>query len=155
MRNFRILFSLLSILFLFSANAMAIEKIAPDPAAVEVLNGFLAALSTPQEPAREAAVIPFVHKSLLGKDGKLAPNVKSFSYKKSSNGIQFYKVPAEVTEVHKGNVLTVGFKETAEKGRKDKYFINKINPANGRPAPVIIFFPDGGGSPKILDFGSL
>ncbi len=153
---YRKMLACLFCLMFAATSASAIEKSTPDPAGVQVLNSFLSSLATPQEPARENAVLPFVHKSLLSKDGKgLAPNIKNFSYKKASANLKFYKVPAEVTEVHKGNTVTVGFKETAETGHRDKYFINKIDPKNGRPAPIIIFFPQGGGSPKVIDFGSL
>jgi len=97
-----------------------------------------------------------VHKSLLTSNGKdLSSNVKNFSYKKACDNIKFYKIPAVITEVHKGNTYTVGFKETAQLGRSDKYFIAKKDGVGGMPAPIIIFFPQDGSSPKILNMGSL
>lgn len=100
--------------------------------------------------------MPLVHKTLLSGDGKdLAATIKPYSYKKAVTGAPFYKLPIEITEVHKGNVTTVGFKETAEKGRKDKYFVAKKDAAAGRPAPIIVFWPEDGSEPKVIDMGSL
>ncbi|MBP7283942.1 MAG: hypothetical protein KBA66_20320 [Leptospiraceae bacterium] len=65
------------------------------------------------------------------------------------------KLVVELGDVHKGTFSTVGFKETAEKGRRDKYFIKKKEGLNGMPAPIHVFIPENGGAPKIYDFGGL
>lgn len=134
----------------------AIKKIPADPKAVKLVGQVLKALATADAGKRLAAVLPLVHKSLRTADGKdLARTVKDYSYKKATTGAQHYIYPPEIFEVHQGNTVTVGFKETAERGRKDKYFVKKKAGVAGRPAPIIIFWPEGGGAPRVLDFGSL
>jgi hypothetical protein len=49
----------------------------------------------------------------------------------------------------------MGFKETAERGRIDKYFIAKRRGIAGVPAPLHIFWPETGGKPKLINIGSL
>ncbi|MBI2267285.1 MAG: hypothetical protein HYU64_19325 [Armatimonadetes bacterium] len=158
MRRFRFL-TVLSVLLLaifFVYEARSIEKISPDPRGVALVDELVKALSVSDENARLNAVLPLVHKSLLSRDGKdLDRNVKEFSYKKAYQNVKFYKQPVEIHEVHKGNVMTIGFKETAERGRRDKYFIKKKDGINGMPAPIHIFWPENGGDPKVVDMGSL
>lgn len=133
----------------------SVERIDPDPAAVELLNSLLKALMLEDEGQRLAAVLPLVHKSLITRDGKdLERSVKDFSYKKASAGARLYAFPVEITEVHKGNSLTIGFKETAETGRVDKYFLAKRSGVAGRPAPIHVFW-DSQGKPKVTNMGSL
>lgn len=134
---------------------LAIEKIEPDPAAVELLNQLLQALQIADADKRLAAVLPLVHKSLLTTDGKdLARTTKDFSYKKACSGAALYASPVVITEVHKGSQTTIGFKETAESGRTDKYFLAKKEGVAGRPAPIHVFW-DSQGKPKIVNMGSL
>lgn len=134
----------------------AIEKIPADPKAVKLCSDLLAALSKEDEAQRIAATVPLLHKSLLTADGKdLAREVREFSFKKASAGARFYKQPAEIFEVHKGLEQTVGFGNTAERGRVDKYFVQKKEGAAGRPAPLHVFWPNEGGEPKLINIGSL
>jgi hypothetical protein len=133
-----------------------IQKIEPDPKAVKLCTDLLAALTLEGEAARLKAVLPLLHKSLLTADGKdLDPMVRNFSYKKAVTGAPLYKQPADIFEVHKGNDSTVGFGATAERGRTDKYFVNKKDGQPGRPAPLHVFWPNGGGEPKLVNIGSL
>ena len=133
----------------------AVEKISPDPRGVELVNKLVAALLIQDPDARVKAVIPLVHKSLLNNDGTdLSINVKPWSYKKAYQNVKFYCYPVKIHEVHKGRVYTIGFKETAEKGRTDKYFVKKKPGVNGMPAPVHVFFPSDGGDPKVVNMGS-
>lgn len=135
--------------------ALAVEKIEPDPAAVELLNRLLLALLLEDPDQRLAAVLPLVHKSLLTSNGKdLARSTKDFSYKKACAGAKLYVQPVEITEVHKGKVLTIGFQETAESGRTDKYFLAKKAGVGGLPAPIHVFW-DSQGKPKVTNMGSL
>lgn len=135
---------------------LAIEKIAPDPAAAKLVNDFMTALTIADEAERLQAILPLVHNSLKTNDKKdLFSSVKQFSYKRAVNMIKLYKIPVELGEVHKGTDSTVGFKETAEVGRRDKYFVKKKEGVNGLPAPIHVFIPKSGGTPKIYDFGSL
>lgn len=153
-------FILILILSLYLLNAFihvaAIEKISPDPKGTELVNNLLKALSIEDPEERLKAVIPLVHKSLLTSDGQdLSRDTKDFSYKKAYNNVKFYQIPVSIYQVHKGNVMTIGFQETAERGRIDKYFVNKKPGVNGRPAPIHVFWPDGGGAPSVVNMGSL
>jgi len=132
----------------------AIEKIPPDPKGVQLCNDVLAALSIADETQRIKALVPLLHKSLLNGDD-LDDNVRQWSYKKAVQNVKFYAQPADIKEVHKGNVLTIGYGATAERGRRDKYFVKKKPGQAGMPAPLAIFWPEGGGEPKVIDIGSL
>jgi len=52
-------------------------------------------------------------------------------------------------------VTQVGFRETAESGRTDKYFVTKKAGVPGLPAPLHVFWPSDGGAPKLINIGSL
>lgn len=66
-----------------------------------------------------------------------------------------YKVPVEITRVAPGNERTIGFRDTAERGRVDRYFVAKRRGVSGLPAPLHVFFPADGGAPSVVDMGSL
>lgn len=145
------------LLFLLLAGSVqAVEKISPDPKAVELCTKFLQALLLEDETARLQAVMPLLHPSMYSNDKKgLAPNVRDFSYKKACGGVKFYAIPAEITEVHQGKVQTISVGETAERGRIDKYFVAKAAGQNGMPAPLHVFWPENGGPPVLVNIGSL
>lgn len=152
MRNFIWIFLLITL----TQALWAIEKIDPDPKASALCESFLKACQIEDPQARLAAIIPLVHKSMLTRDGKdLDRNTKDFSYKKACGAAKLYALPVQISEVHKGNVTTIGFKETAETGRTDKYFVAKKDGVQGRPAPLHVFWPQNGGEPKLVNFGSL
>lgn len=134
----------------------AIEKIKPDARAVDLVNRLLAALALENPDARLKAVLPLVHTSLKTADGSdLDDNVKPWSYKKAWQNVKFYANPAQIYEVHKGRPVTIGFGPTAERGRKDKYFVKKKGGVAGRPAPIVVFWPESGGAPTVVGMGSL
>jgi hypothetical protein len=142
-------------LFLVSP-ARSIEKIKPDGQAVKLVNRLLKALSIEDYDQRVKAVLPLVHKSLKTSDGRgLDGNIERFSFKKAYQNVKFYRIPISIYEVHKGRPVTIGFRETAERGRKDKYFVNKKDGVAGRPAPITVFWPEKGGKPTIVGMGSL
>ena len=137
------------------SQAWSIEKIKADKQAVELINNFMKALQIKDAAKREAAAVKFLHKSMLTNDGKMPSSLKNYSFKKACDGVKFYAVPVKITEVHKGRTVTVGFKETAEKGRTDKYFVAKKEGEAGRPATIHVFWPEGGGKPMLINIGSL
>jgi hypothetical protein len=147
----------IALLLTFGAlsQAWSIEKIEADKKAVELINNFMKALQIEDATKREAAALKFLHKSMLTNDGKMPSSLKNYSFKKACDGVKFYDVPVKITEVHKGRSVTVGFKETAERGRTDKYFVGKKEGAAGRPAPLHVFWPEGGGKPMLINVGSL
>lgn len=146
----------LMILLCCAPTVSAIEKIEADPKGVQLCESFLKACQIADPQARLEAILPLLHKSMLTRDGKdLDRNVKEFSYKKACSAARLYALPVEIYEVHKGNVTTVGFKETAERGRSDKYFVSKKPGVEGRPTPLHVFWPEDGGEPKLINIGSL
>jgi hypothetical protein len=142
--------------FMTAVPGKAIEKIKPDARGTALVNSLLEALLLDDRDVRIARLLPLVHMSLLSKDRRdLTWDIKEFSFKKASANAKFYKFPVEIFEVHKGNEVTIGFKETAERGRFTKYFVQKKSQQMGRPAPITLFWPLDGGAPKVVDFGSL
>ena len=147
---------LLAVLVIVSVPGSAVEKIKPDEHGITLVNALMNALLVDDIDLRIAKVMPLVHKSLLSRDGKsLDPDIRDFSFKKASANVKFYKVPIQIYEVHNGNEVTIGWKETAERGRFTKYFVQKKSKQLGRPAPITLFWPLDGGEPKVVDFGSL
>ena len=137
------------------SQSWGIEKIEPDQRAVKLINHFMHALQSDDDSTREKQVIRFLHKSMLTRTGLMTSSLKRFSYQKACDGVKFYTIPVQITEVHKGRMVTIGFKETAERGRIDKYFIAKKEGVAGRPAPLHVFWPEKGGSPTLVNIGSL
>ena len=122
----------------------------------KLVNELMNALLIKDEQARVEAVIPLVHKSLLNASGTdLDPSVKAYSFRRASNAVRLYKIPVKITRVARGGDTTVGFGNTAEAGRRDRFFVAKREGVAGLPAPIHVFFPADGGEPKILNMGSL
>lgn len=131
---------------------------AVDPRAEKLLNDFLAALTAnPQSlDAAAKAALPHLHKSILAPGGDdISADLRRFSFKKAWENARFYAQPVKITRIRKTGTSAIGFRETAEKGRVVDYFVGKKEGVNGMPAPVKIFFPEGGGAPKISYVGSL
>ena len=146
----------LSAMLMLVSPAQSIEKIKPNAQGLKLVTALLKALSIQNPEKRVAAVLPLVHKSLRNSDGSdLDGNIKRYSYKKAWQNVKFYSIPAQIYEVHKGRSVGIGFRETAERGRKDKYFVKKKPGIPGRPAPIIIFWPESGGAPSVVNMGSL
>lgn len=143
--------------------AVAMAQPAPmdeavDPRAERLLNDLLSALAAnPQSlDAAAKAALPHLHKSLLSPGGDdISADLRRFSFKKAWENAKFYAQPVKITRIRKTGTSAIGFRETAEKGRVVDYFIGKKEGVNGMPAPVKIFFPEGGGAPKISYVGSI
>lgn len=135
-----------------------IEVEKADPKAVQLLNDFLAALAIADETASAKACLPLVHKSLMNpaKDD-LSSDLRRFSFKKAHDNAKFYAQPVKITRIRPKNISGIGAKSngTAELGAVHDYFVAKKEGGAGLPAPVQIFFPQGGGEPKIAYMGSL
>jgi hypothetical protein len=140
-----------------SAPAYAEEE-KPDPKAVALLDSFMGALQAnggDMDAAIKAAK-PFLHRSLLSKDGSdVSPDLRRFSFKKAWENAKFYAAPVKITRMRPTGISAIGFKETAEAGKVVDYFIAKKQGVNGMPAPVKIFFPASGGEPRISYIGSI
>ena len=145
----------LTLITSLSSSAIAIEKIEAHPRAVKLINRFMKKLALKDSAQRDKAVAKLLHKSMLTSEGALTPSVMRYSYKKACDNAHFYQMPVKVTQVHKGRVVTVGFRETAERGRIDKYFVAKRSGIAGLPAPLHVFWPEDGGKPKLINIGSL
>lgn len=137
--------------------ALAQMDEAVDPRAEKLLNDFLGALtSSPDMDAAVKAALPHLHKSLLAPGGgDVSADLRRFSFKKAWENAKFYAQPVKITRVRRTGTSAIGFRETAEKGKVTDYFVAKKDGVNGMPAPVKIFFPEGGGEPKISYVGSL
>lgn len=108
------------------------------------------------EEAAAAAIVPYLHKSLLDATGaRLTTDVRSFSFKKAHGSAGLYAVPVNITRVRPSAVTAIGYGPTGEQGRSVDYFVAKRPGVNGMPAPVTVFFPAGGGPPKVAYLGSL
>lgn len=156
-------------LVLFLSVAVAAPLLHPAPAqaqmdepvdarAEKLLNDFLAALTSHQDnmDAAVKAALPHLHKTLLASGGNDVTNdLRNFSFKKAWSNAKFYAQPVKITRIRKTGTTAIGFRETAEKGKVMDYFVAKADGVNGMPAPVKVFFPDGGGEPKISYVGSL
>ena len=153
-----ILNAILCLVLLSSPAGSSVTNATPDadPAAVELLNQFMTALLIKDDSARLTAVLPCVHKTLLNNEGTdLSPTVKDFSYRRAVTDAALYQIPVRVTRVAKDKSTAVGFGESAESGRTDRYFVAKREGVSGLPAPIHIFFPKDGSKPKIVNMGSL
>jgi hypothetical protein len=129
-----------------------------DARAEKLLNDFLAALtgSPDNMDAAIKAALPHLHKSLLAPGGgDVSSDLRRFSFKKAWENAKFYAQPVKITRIRRTGTSAIGFRETAEKGKVTDYFIAKKEGTSGMPAPVKIFFPEGGGEPKISYVGSL
>lgn len=135
-----------------------IEVEKADPKAVQLLNDFFAALAVADENASAKACLAVVHKSLMNaaKDD-LTSDLRRFSFKKAHDNAKFYAQPVKITRIRPKNISGIGAKSngTAELGAVHDYFVAKKEGTAGLPAPVQVFFPQGGGDPKIAYMGSL
>jgi len=130
----------------------------PEDAQAEALiNATLAALQQNRDPALAArAAIPYLHKSLLDASRtELSADSRAFSFKKAHGSASAYGVPVRITRVRESRVTAIGHAETGERGRSVDYFVAKRDGVAGMPAPVTVFFPEGGGPAKICYLGSL
>lgn len=140
------------------AHAEEAEENPKDPRAVKLLDDFMTALQTNQGDMDAAitAAKPFLHRSLLKKDGTdISADLRRFSFKKAWENAKFYASPVNITRVRPTGITAIGFKETAEAGKVVDYFIAKKDGVNGMPAPVKIFFPASGAAPRISYIGSI
>jgi hypothetical protein len=133
------------------------QEAAPDPKAVEKIDQFLKiCVETPtlEEAAKKVVAANLVHVSMLDKNDKTKLNADKmrFSFKKAYENAKFYET--KITRIQKTSVTAIGFKETAQKGTLFKYWVAKKEGQAGLPAPVQVFFPEGGGEPVLNDFGS-
>lgn len=156
-------------LFVFLGTTATVSLVQPRPAqaqmdepvdarAEKLLNDFLAALTSSPDnmDAAVKAALPYLHKSLLAPGGgDVSSDLRRFSFKKAWENARFYAQPVKITRIRRTGLSAIGFRETAEKGKVSDYFVAKKEGASGMPAPVKIFFPEGGGDPKISYVGSL
>ena len=127
----------------------------PDPAAVEVLNKLMTALAIDDFEQSVKESTKYLHKSLLSKAGDdISADLRRFGFKKAKENAKLYDAPDKVQRVRATGVTSIGFKETAEKGKVVDYMLEK-KAGKGLPAPVKMFFPEGGGEPRVSYIGSL
>lgn len=95
--------------------------------------------------------------SLVNEDGRtLRGSVKPYSLKKDHQNIQFYSLnPVKITRVNVSGPRSSGYGPSAIRGKVYKIWIDKKSGQAGRPAPISIMVPEGGGQPKVVGIGSL
>ncbi len=121
-----------------------------------VLQKFIDILLDPNFDAAAEKALQVIHKSDFNNSGEaLKSDRLQFSFKKAWQNAKFYQNPIKITRVQKTSLSGIGFKDTAENGTSYKVWVGKKKGVNGMPAPIYVFFPAGGGEPKIHDYGSL
>ena len=132
---------------------------ADDRRAVEVINAFMQATTANADlQAAAIAVLPFVHSSLMNRDrNNLGQDELNYQFKKAHSNAGFYRIPVVVTRIQQLNTSEIGHPSvgTYERGRERKYWVAKREGVAGLPAPIVVFFPESGGDPKISYVGSL
>ncbi len=128
-----------------------------NPAIVENLAQFMSVLRTPMnEKLRFQALLPLLHPSLIWKDRTdFAPGVREYAYRRALKNVVFYEDPIALERVQVGQPTVIGSGPSAEEGQIDKYFLKRTLSAGGGSEPIHVFIPASGGSPLILNFGSL
>ena len=129
-----------------------------DPRAMALLGDLFSALSIADENESAKACLKIVHVSLMNPSrSDLSKDLRRFSFKKAHDNAKFYANPVKVTRIRPRAITGIGAKSngTAELGQVVDYFVSKKEGAGGLPAPVQVFFPQGGGEPKIAYLGSI
>jgi len=119
------------------------------------INSFMRALTSSDSADQAAkAVLPFVHKSLQWPRGKLDGDTRSFQFKKAFASAHFYAHPVLIVRAAELKTTTIGHpsRNTYEKGYDMKYWIAR---SDGNSAPIVLFFPEAGGKPRVSYMGSL
>jgi len=140
------------------ADVARAEDPAPDPKAVDKIKQFLEiCVNTADlnEAGKKVVAAKLVQLSKIDKNDSSQLNGDSlrFAFKKAHDNAKFYQV--KITRVQETATSAVGFGPTAQKGKLYKYFVAKKEGVNGMPAPIHVFFPEGGAEPVLYDFGSL
>ena len=104
-------------------------------------------------------ICTFVHKSLRrdtnGRED-LDRSVKDYQFRYACKGVANLKNPIRVTRIVPNTGTSgIGFRDRAENGRIEKFFLECTSSSKKMPVPVQVFFPSGGGAPKICHFGSI
>jgi len=140
----------------FATQAIA-QDAPPDERGMEKIKRFMeVCLSTPDmdEAGKILIAEKVVHVSKRDKNDprKLNPDSLRFAFKKAYGNVKLYDAVL-VRSVLTGT-SAVGFGPTAQKGKLFKYFIAKKDGVGGMPAPIQVFYPEGGEDPVVYDFGS-
>ena len=142
--------------FTYASDAAA-EDLQPQPAAVDKIKQFLEICinnADINEAGKKVVAAGLAHISKIDKNnsGQLNGDSLRFSFKKAHDNAKFYQL--KITRVVETGTSAVGFGPTAQKGKLHKYFVAKKDGVNGMPAPIQVFFPEGGGAPVLYDWGS-
>jgi hypothetical protein len=77
-----------------------------------------------------------------------------FAFKRAHGNVKMYDPGPRIIRTSLTGTSAVGFGANAAKGKLYKYFIAKKDGISGMPAPIQVFYPEGGGEPIVYDFGS-
>lgn len=132
------------------------DAVSGDQVASTLLEPFLKALREPDFERSAKATLPFVHPSLMNEARTdLAADLKRFSFKKAHENAGRYTSPVKVVREHRTGITSIGSAASSEAGVIVDYFVERRPETGGPPAPLRVFFPAGGGAPKIAYMGSL
>jgi hypothetical protein len=135
------------------------KDVPPDTRGIAKLKRFMEiCLATPdlEEAGKLIIAEGLVHASKRDKNDPRKMNNDSirFAFKKAHGNVAMYDPKPRLIRTVLTGTSAVGFGPTAQKGQLYKYFIAKKDGVNGMPAPIQIFYPEGGGEPIVYDFGS-
>ena len=146
------------IITLFLAMSLNADEMPTDmrEKAVNMLNKFINILHNNSFEKSAKLIVPLVHKTLLDRqNSQLNRDVFRFSFKKAYTHSRNYAYPVVVTRIQKLKTTGVGYGKKYEKGVEYKIWIDKKSSNLGMPAPIVLFFLNGEGEPKLSYIGSL
>lgn len=131
----------------------------PDERGAAKLKRFIEIVTTTadlEEAGKLVIAEKLVHASKLDKNDPRKMNNDSmrFAFKRAHENAKMYDPGPRIIRYQLTATSAVGFGPTAQKGKLYKYFIAKKDGISGMPAPIQIFYPEGGGEPIVYDFGS-
>lgn len=135
------------------------KDVPPDTRGIAKLKRFMEiCVATPdlEEAGKLIIAEGLVHASKRDKNDPRKMNNDSirFAFKKAHGNVAMYDPKPRLIRTVLTGTSAVGFGPTAQKGQLYKYFIAKKDGVGGMPAPIQIFYPEGGGEPIVYDFGS-
>ncbi|MBK8562095.1 MAG: hypothetical protein IPN76_01750 [Saprospiraceae bacterium] len=91
---------------------------------------------------------PFLHRSLLQGE-MMQPQFKQNNFYSAHQRFRSYKIPVNFLKAQNTNRTTIGGLRDRDEGEEFVYTLEKTVDNGGMPGTVRVFFPKGGGAPKI------
>jgi hypothetical protein len=129
----------------FSANT---GSLADHEAARLLVDEFVKLLSTYEVENAAWRVGPFLHRSLLQGE-MMQPQFKQNNFYSAHQRFRSYKIPVNFLKAQNTNRTAIGGLRDRDEGEEFVYTLEKTVDNGGMPGTVRVFFPKGGGAPKI------